>query len=349
MWKSLCIVSGLILLGAGGLMYFKVRPQYLSEVAQRDASKENIAKAQKNQSESKTAKAQADTDLTKSKALLATNEGLKAGALKAKDEKDAQVKATTETKNTNEKSLTDLEEKLKGLGGLPQLVADLKALEAKNAQLNSDIDNTKGAIASLIAHKEATDKVITALRLREIYQKTGTVAAGASTRITEVSQELGFVVLGSGNANNVTKQSKWDVVRDNMIIAKLVVIHIEKNRSIAELIPGTLVRGMQILPGDRVVVSSSSTPRALAASITAAAAAKPAAGAAPGAPPAGAPATETPPADPFANPGGAPAEPMETPAPAETPATPAPAETPATPAPATPPADAPKEEMPPKP
>ena len=328
-------------------MYFKVRPQYLSEVAQRDASKENIAKAQKNQSESKTARAQADTDLTKSKALLAENIGKKEKSQKDKDEKDALVKAKTETKNANEKSLTDLQTELDGLGGLPQIVADLKALEAKNAQLNSDIENTKGAIASLIAHKQATDKVIAALKLREIYQKTGTVAAGASTRITEVSQELGFVVLGSGNANNVTKQSKWDVVRDNMVIAKLVVTHIEKNRSIAELIPGTLVRGMQILPGDRVVVSASSTPRALAASITAAAAARPAAGAAaPGAPPAGAPATETP-TDPFANPDGAPAAPMETPAP-ETPATP-PAETPPAETPATPPADAPKEEMTPKP
>jgi len=320
MWKSLCIFAGIILLAAGGLMYTQVRPIYDAELKQRDEAKKNLGSAQKNQSESRSARSQADKDLTDSKALLALNTGKREKAQQDKNAKDQEVKVTTEQKNTDEKALTDLEEKLKGLGGLPQLVADLKALEAKNAQLNSDIDNTKGAIASLIAHKEATDKVIAALKLREIYQKTGTVAEGASTRIVAVSQELGFYVLGSGNRNNVTRNSKWDVVRDNMIIAKLVVTHIEPNRSTAELIPGTLVKGMQVLPGDRVVVSASSTPRALAASITASAA-RPAAGAT--APAAGtapaAPASEV--SDPFASPGGTEAPAMETPAP-ETPAAP---------------------------
>jgi hypothetical protein len=334
MWKSLCIFAGIILLAAGGIMYTQVRPIYVAELKQRDAAKENLALARKNQTESKTASTQADADLTKSKALLAENTGKKEKAQKDKDDKDSEVKVTTERKNTDEKSLTDLEEKLKGLGGLPQLVADLKALEAKNAQLNSDIDNTKGAIASLIAHKEATDKVIAALKLREIYQKTGTVTEGASTRVISVSQELGFYVLGSGNRNNVTKNSKWDVVRDGTVIARLVVTAIEPNRSTAELVPGTLAPGMQVLPGDRVVVSSSSTPRALAASVTSAAARPASGGAAPaaGTQPA-APAADV--SDPFAAPGGTETPPMETPAPAaETPA--APDLPPADPAPADP-------------
>ena len=67
MWKPLSVISGLLLLGAGGLMYTTVRPQYKAELLQRDQAKANQAKATKNQSESKTARTKSDADLTESK------------------------------------------------------------------------------------------------------------------------------------------------------------------------------------------------------------------------------------------------------------------------------------------
>ena len=327
-------------------MYVTVRPQYKAELLQRDQAKANHAKALKNQSESKTARTKSDTDLTASKQLLSENTGKKEKAQKAKNDKVAEKDAKQKEKDEAEKAQADLQKKLDGLGGLETLVAELKAQEAKKAQLDSDIANTKGAIESLIAHKAATDKVIVALKTREIFQQTGTVATGASTRVTAVSPEYGFFVLGGGNRSNYTKNSKWDVVRGDSLVAKLVITHIEQNRSIAEIVPGTLAKGEHVLPGDTVVVSSSSTPKALAASVTASA--KPGA-AKPGEAKPAAPAEGTAPvADPFAAPGNAPAEKMEKPA--EAPAAPA-ADAPAAPAadaPA-PAAEAPKAEMPAKP
>jgi hypothetical protein len=163
------------------------------------------------------------------------------------------------------------------------------------------------------------------LKLRDIYQRTGTVVEGFTSFVSAVNPELGFVVLAHGNASNVTKGAKFDVVRGGAAIAKITVTRIEQSRAYAEIVPGTLAAGESILPGDRAVVNAGSTPRALAATVNKANA-KPAAKK-PGAP--GAPAAKPDPAatpDPFASPDGAtpPAAPMEKPAapPAEKPAEP---------------------------
>jgi len=334
MWKPLSIVSGLVLVGTGGLMHFVVKPLYQSEMAQNAASKTNLELANAHLAKATTNSNNARADLAKSETFLTEAQSKKEAAKTAKakavkDTEDAQTQ-----KDADEKALAELSEKLKGLGGLDEVVAKLKTLEAKKAQLESDKKNTIDATAALVAHKKATDEVIAALKLREIYQKTGTVKEGSSTRIVEVSPEMGYFGFAGGNNSNITKNSKWDVVRDNTIIARLVVTNIQQSQSIAELVPGTLVQGNQVMPGDRVVVSASSTPRALAASITAAAK-KGTAPAAKGAkqPDGTAPPAETPMADPFA-PAPTPA-PAPAPAPAETTPSPAPA-----PAESTPPAEA---------
>jgi len=335
MWKPLSVVSGILLLGAGGIMYTQVRPNYLSEVKQRDAAIANRASALANEKESRKANAQSKVDLIDSQKLLQGNTEKRNLAQQVKDKTVEEREAKAKAQETAQTDLNKLKEELRGLGNLEVVVAELKALEAKSAQLNNEIANTKAATESLITHKGSTEKVISALKIREIYQKTGTVKAGTTSRVTEVNPEYGFIVLAHGNKSNITKNSKWDVVRDNTSVAKLIVTTIEQNRSIAEVIPGTKANGVQILPGDRVVVAASSTPAALAASVTSSAR-TPAAGAAA---PAGAPAVPAAdPAltDPFSSGTSAPAvEPIEKPA--DAPAADAPA------------ADAPKEEMPAKP
>ena len=336
MWKPLSIISGLLLLTAGALMYTQVRYPFLSERKQLEEASKNKQSAIANQAESRNARAQSDKDLEEAKAELAKNTRLKNEAQSKKDAKVQEVTETQKQKDDAAKELAEIEEKLKGLGGLERLVAELKVLQAKQQMLTTSITNTKGAIESSIAHKEATDKVIAGLKLKDLYQKTGTMVANFRSRVTEVSPELGFVVLADGNASNVTRGAKFDVRRGDSSICKIVVTHLEQNRSIAEVIPGTVAPGQSILPGDSVVVSASSTPRAL---VTSPAAAKPAAAKKDDstADPDAAPATS--PADPFATPGTDTATPDAVPAaaPAEAPA----AE--ATDAPA--PEAAPKEEM----
>jgi len=263
MWKPLSIVSGLLLLGAGGVMYTQIRPDYQSEMKQKEAATLNKQSAEANKRASDLAHTQSEKDLGDSKALLAKNTGGKNTAQAAKDEKKAEVDKTTTEKDAAAKELADLEQKLKDLGGLPRLVAELKVLEAKQAQFTLEVANSKGAIASTISHKDSTDKVIAGLKQLDQWQKSGTIDRSFRTRVASVNPDLGFVVIPAGNASKVTMKAKLDVKRGDTTVGKLLVTSIEQNRSICEVIPGSVAAGDQILPGDVVVVNEASTPGSL--------------------------------------------------------------------------------------
>jgi hypothetical protein len=331
MWKPLSIVSGLLLLVAGGIMFTQIRGTIQSERKQLAAAKANKESALANQQESKKARAQSDTDLDEAKNELAKNTRQKNEEQARKDAKVQEVGTASGEKDAAAKALAEIEEKLKGLGGLERLVADLNVLKAKKATLESSIVNTKGAIESTVAHKQATDEVIAALKLRDLYQKSGTMVAGFRSRVAAVNPDLGFVVLAHGNASNVTKGAKFDVYRGSKGVARLVVTHLEQNRAIAEVIPGTVAAGDGVQPGDLAVVSASSTPTSLSTNAARDAAAKPDATKQPGTAPATPPATV--PTDPFATPAGPegtppapePGLPADSPAPAPAPDATAPA------------------------
>ena len=158
--------------------------------------------------------------------------------------------------------------------------------------------------------------------------------ASFTARVSAVNPDYGFVVIGAGNQSRVVKQAKLDVKRGDNVVGTVVVTHIDAARSIAEIVPGTVAAGDNILPGDTVVVNFASQPRAGGA--PAGASAKPASKAGGAAAPA---AGEAPAAnDPFAAPAAAAEEPAAAPA-----AEGAPAVEAAAPADAAPAADAPME------
>ncbi len=306
MWKPLSIVSGVILLSTGAIMYTQVQYPLRSERKQAVAAKENLEAANKTQKISREKRIQSDADKVQADKELADNASKAKIALGQKEQKVAEVTAETAKRDAAAKELADLDKRLKDLGGLPRLVAELKELEAKKTTLVSSIENTKGVIAATIAHKEATDKVIEQLKMRELFQKTGTMKEGFTTYVSAVNPELGFVIFAHGDNSNVTRGAKFDITRDGRLIAKATVTHLEAGKSTAEIVPGTLSAGETVQPGDRAVVNVSSTPRSMAAGAAAKAAPKkdakkPADSSKPAAP-----------ADPFASPDGA--APVEKPA-----------------------------------
>jgi hypothetical protein len=333
MWKPLSAVSGAALLAAGGISYLAVKPELSSERLQARAAKENKVKADQNLGKSREAKETADKDLTEAKGELLKNTGEKTEAESALASKNTELTEAVTAKEAAEKELTDLEQKLKDLGGLDTLVAELKTLAAKKDQLVAQIASHKSQIASAVSNKEGVEKNIARLQKLDNWQRSGTMDPAFRSRVAAVNPDYGFVVIGAGNQARVVKQAKLDVKRGDNVVGTVVVTHIDQARSIAEIVPGTVAAGDSILPGDTVVVNFASQPRAGGAAP--AEGAKPAAGGAKPAAEGAAPAAEgTAPAasdDPFAAPTPAAEETPAAPA-AETPAAPAAEEAPATPA-----------------
>lgn len=343
MWKPLSAVSGAALLAAGGISYLAVKPELTSERLQARAAKENKVKAEQNLGKAREAKETADKDLTEAKGELLKNTGEKTEAESALAAKNTELTEAMTAKEAAEKELADLEQKLKDLGGLDTLVAELKTLAAKKDQLVAQIASHKSQIASALSNKEGVEKNIARLQKLDNWQRSGTMDPAFRSRVAAVNPDFGFVVIGAGNQARVVKQAKLDVKRGDNVVGTVVVTHIDQSRSIAEIVPGTVAAGDSILPGDTVVVNFASQPRAGGAP---AQGSKPAAEGAKPAAEGTAPAASD---DPFAAPAPAAEETPAAPA-AETPAAEAPApaaeETPAAPADAAPAADAAMEKAP---
>ncbi len=325
MWKPLSIVSGVALLAGGGITYSMVRPVVTAERQQVANAKVNQASAEKLKVDAEAASKTADKELETMKDSLSKAERAKAEAAAKKEEVAKLLEEASTAKTTASKELSDLEQKMKDLGGLDAMVAELKAQEAKRVEYEKQISEAKSAMESALARKASMDKQIAEVKRIDLWQQTGTMAPTFRSRITAVNPDWGFVTIGAGNASSVTRQAKLDVVRGNAVVGKVIVTHVSPGSSAAEIVPGSVAPGDSILPGDQVKTGAASLPTNTR-SAPAAAAPKVEA-AAPAAPAAAAPAAAEVPADPFA--------PAAAEAPAAAPKTTAPAaEAPAADAPA---------------
>ena len=305
MWKPLSIVSGVALLASGGIIYSMVRPVLTAERIQAANAEEYKAKATKEKLAAVAGATTAEKELKDMQDSLSKAEKAKAEAAAKKEDVAKLVEDATASKVAAAKDLDELEQKMKDLGGLPAMVAELKAQEAKRVEYDKQIATAKSAIENALASKATLDKQITELKRIDLWQQTGTMAPTFRSRITAVNQDWGFVTIGAGNGSSVVRQAKLDVVRGNSIVGKVIVTNVASGSSAAEIVPGSVAPGDSILPGDQVKTGAASMPSNARLAPAPAPAAAPKAGepAAPAAPaPEAAPA-----ADPFAPPAEAPA------------------------------------------
>ncbi len=322
MWKPLSIVSGVALLASGGIIYSMVRPVLTAERIQAANAEEYKTKATKEKLAAVAGAATAEKELKDMQDSLSKAEKAKAEAAAKKEDVAKLVEDATASKVAAAKDLDELEQKMKDLGGLPAMVAELKAQEAKRVEYDNQISTAKSAIENALASKATLDKQIAELKRIDLWQQTGTMAPTFRSRITAVNQDWGFVTIGAGNGSSVVRQAKLDVVRGNSIVGKVIVTNVASGSSAAEIVPGSVAPGDSILPGDQVKTGAASMPsnaRPAPAAAPAPAAPKSGEPAAPATPAAPAPA-----ADPFAPPADAPAAPAPAPA-ADAPAVEAPA------------------------
>lgn len=322
MWKPLSIVSGVALLAAGGIIYSQVRPVLVAERIQAANAETNKEKSEKLKLDAEAAFKTAEKELEKAKDGLSKAERAKAEAAAKKEEIVKALEEATAAKESAAKDLAEQEAKMKDLGGIEAMVAELKAQEAKRVEYDKQIATAQGAITSALASKTALDKQIAEIKRIDLWQQTGTMAPTFRSRVTAVNPEWGFVTIGAGNSAAVTRQAKLDVVRGKSVVGQLVVTHVSPSSSSAEIVPGSVAPGDSILPGDTVKTGAGSLPSNIR--VPAAPAAAPKTGETPAAP-----APEAAPADPFATP----AAPADAPAAPATPAADAPAaDTPVEPA-----------------
>lgn len=137
-----------------------------------------------------------------------------------------------------------------------QFIAELKEANAEGEQLDQKISSAEAQLANLTAEAAEAQQRAESLRDKVNSMTRGSSDRSLETQIKSVYPNWGFVTLGSGTAAGVVGGSKLTVVRNNDVIANLLVTTVEQNTSSASIVPDSVKDGVTLMIGDKVVAGS---------------------------------------------------------------------------------------------
>jgi cell shape-determining protein MreC len=241
------IVAIVAALAAGALNVFQVRDKITTLISQRDTEKHEKETAQTELAGTKKDLAKTKNELSQTQTQLADSQ---AAQKKAEDTATAQAKRANEisdklTKATQERD--DAQNELasyKNSGLTSQQVA----------QLSKTIKDAQNEIEAINAEKGILEHKVNSLQA-QLYKFTGTnvvitLPADLKGKIVVVDPKWDFVVLDVGNDQGIKQDGELLVSREGKLVAKVIVRTVEKDRSIANVVPGWKLG--EVIEGDDV-------------------------------------------------------------------------------------------------
>jgi hypothetical protein len=76
---------------------------------------------------------------------------------------------------------------------------------------------------------------------------------GVRGRVMAVNSGWGFCVLSVGDRQGAAANKVMIVARGGQAIGKVRITNVEATQSVADILPGSFVRGMYVQPGDAVI------------------------------------------------------------------------------------------------
>lgn len=134
--------------------------------------------------------------------------------------------------------------------GEPPIVTALKADVAK---AQAEAAESKALVDTLTAKKKELEDKMAVLEQYKKRKETETMRIGLGGRILAVNGGWNFVVISIGDKQGAAMNNTLLVARDGTPIGKVRITTVEANTSIADILPGTLARGVTIQPGDKVI------------------------------------------------------------------------------------------------
>lgn len=223
--------------------------------------KDSINKLTDDRNTQRTAKEQAQTELASTKKTLAkTQADLKQTQQQLADTQAERDKAVAEA-TAQSKRADDLSDKLaKTTQERDEAQGNLEAYTASGltaaqvAKLNKTLKDTEEAMEAL--NEEKTVLMHTRDRLQaRLDQLIGTnpdilLRADLKGKIVAVDPKWDFVVLDIGDDQGVKENAELLVSRDGKLVAKVIVSRLDKDRCIANVIPGWKLG--DVIEGDEV-------------------------------------------------------------------------------------------------
>jgi biopolymer transport protein ExbB/TolQ len=243
------IVAIVAALAAGALNIFQVREKINTLITQR-----NDERGQKE-------KAQSD--------LASTRQEL----TKTKDSLTQTQQELTDTKSQRDKAVADAKEQIKRASDLSDKLAKT-AQELNDSQsqlaaytattlsadqvmtLNKTLKNTQGALDAVKEENVVLQRAVNRLN-NQLAGFVGTnyivkLRANLEGKIVAVDPKWSFVILNVGEDQGVLEDGEMLVSRDGKLVAKVIVRSVQKNHSIANIVPnwrlGDVIEGDEVTP-----------------------------------------------------------------------------------------------------
>ena len=237
-------------------------------------AKGNADKLQTTLKDTKQTLATTQTNLSKTTAeLTKTKDDLTAanGKIEEKDKEIATQKGQMDDLNKKiaeaamamEAKIAELAAKTKEFedykvakGGMPAdgtVNPALELLKAEVAKAQGEAAEQKALVDALTEKKKEIEDKMASLEQYKKARELGFVKQGTTGRILAVNGGWNFVVLSIGDKQGAVVGATMLVLRGGEPIAKARVSSVEAATSIADILPGSVRRGVTVQPGDTVV------------------------------------------------------------------------------------------------
>ncbi len=171
-------------------------------------------------------------------------------------EKESELEAAEAAKSDATSELDVLKEEIAEIGNLEAITEELSTTEARNVAAANRLSGLTNAFESANTQagnlQNSIDKISADIKMR----KEGKVPEGFSASISQVYPEWGFVVVGAGNQQRAAENAILSVQRGGVEIGKIKITDLFQNRSVADVVRGSVAEGVSIQPGDRVYAAN---------------------------------------------------------------------------------------------
>lgn len=229
------ILAIIAALGAGALNFFVVKDKLTTLVQDRDTQKSDKETAQKDLASTKKTLATTQGQLTQTKQQLADSQAAQ------KNAEELAGKATKRADDLTDQLAKTSQERDKAKDDLAAYTATGFTSD-QVAKMGRDIKGLQDAVAAGSAENLLLTKKNNSLS-NELAQLTGTeyvvkLRADLKGKVVSVDPKWDFVVLNIGSDQDVLENGELLVSRDGKLVAKVIVRTVEKDRSIANVVPG---------------------------------------------------------------------------------------------------------------
>ena len=232
---------------------FKNKNAYQTELDNHGAAKTSLANNQDKLAKNTASLESTRKSIDETKAQIPEVKARGAAQVKANDALTASKTTKTQEVDANKAKLDQVREQTERLGNVKELAAKMSTMSNEMSDLDVAIQGSESKLATLTSESGRLDAIVAEQQKQEGLRSKGESFATLNTRVSAVYPNWGFVTLAAGNTSGVITNSTLDVVRDDEVIAKLLVTAVERNTASASIVPESVKADTTVSAGDRVV------------------------------------------------------------------------------------------------